>query len=195
MAQKRKTDQTKLITEAAIALADARGWNEVTFKDVARDARCTEATVKALFPDIWAMIRWHLEAIENETRKEVEEYLTGNWRDNLMEILMMRFERAQRHRNAWRSLPDAFRAHPRKLRRFARLFYKTMDRMLKLAGLPPRLCQPLLVTVMGGVYLSLVHTYLEDDTPDLARTMAAIDKRMEIVERAAHYTDCRKEKD
>lgn len=191
MAQKRKTDQTKSIAAAAIALAEKRGWGGVSFKDVARTAKCGTDDVTALFPDVWAIILWHLERIEERVRLDVEEHLGQDWRDNLMEIVMLRFECAQEHRAAWTSLPEAFRKKPKKLRHFLRPFYKTMRRMLALSGLPKQQINPLLTAALGGVYLSLIHVWMEDDTKDLAKTMAAIDKRIGIIETLAHYASCR----
>ncbi|MBI1214810.1 MAG: hypothetical protein GC185_03205 [Alphaproteobacteria bacterium] len=201
MAQKRKPDQTKLkaakaaktpanIAEAAISLADEHGWEAVEFKDIARRAKCGVSDVEAAFTDIWAIIRWHLDHIDTNTRAAVEEYLGESWRDNLLEILMMRFELAQPHRAAWASLPDTFRAHPKKLRRFIRPFIKAMRGMLKLSGLSHTRRRPLLTGAFGAVYLSLLHTWSQDDTQDLSKTMAAIDKRLEILARIDEATDC-----
>jgi ubiquinone biosynthesis protein COQ9 len=181
MAQKRKTDQTKL-AEAALALADDMGWDALRFKDIAKKAKVSVKAVEAEFSDIWDLLKWVLKKLESDTKKRVEDHLGDAWRDNLGEILMTRFELAQNHRAAFASLGPAFLRHPGEARRFLRQFYGMLDRTLQLAGLDRKLCQPACVAGLGAIYLSLVNVWADDDTPDLARTMAAIDRRLDLLE-------------
>jgi len=187
MAQKRKTDQTKLIIAAALALADNDGWNALTLKDIAKQAKLPLKDVESRFEDTFAVLKAALLALEEDVRANVEEYLTDSWRDNLMEILMQRFERANEHRGAYESLVPLFTRHPRQVRHFAKDFFATMDRMLQLAGLDNGKCQPAIVAVFGFLYLSLAEVWLKDTSEGLAKTMAAIDKRTQWFEQALSY--------
>lgn len=180
MAQKRKPDQTKL-AEAALALADKVGWDALTFKDIAKKAKVSVKAFEGEFADIWDLLKWVLKKLEKDTQELVEDHLGDDWRDNLGEILMTRFELAQKHRGAFASLGPAFLRHPDKAPRFARQFYGMLDRTLRLAGLEKKLCQPACVTGLGAVYLSLVGVWANDDTPDMAKTMAAIDRRLDLL--------------
>jgi len=187
MAQKRKPDQTKLIAEAALALAAKSGWEAVTFKDIAKKAKVSAAAVEGAFSDVWDILQWVLKKLEKDTQAAVEDYLGDDWRDNLAEILMMRFELAQAHRDAYTSIAPAALRNPQLVRRFAKGFYRTLERMLELAGLQKSKCQPLSVTAFGAVYISLADTWSKDTTRDLSKTMAAIDKRLDILEQVMEY--------
>ena len=195
MAQKRKTDQTKLksdaarkrIAEAALELADAKGWHHLTLQDIAKKAKMPAATVAGLFPDVLAVLKWILKDTEDHVRNAVSDYLSPGWRDNLMEIIMMRFEQAQPHRQGYATIAKALAVHPKTARKFVHGFYRTMDRTLKLSGLDKGKCQPAVVVGFGAIYLSLVDVWLKDDSADLSRTMAAIDKRMGWLEQALSY--------
>ncbi|HYD19316.1 MAG TPA: TetR family transcriptional regulator [Patescibacteria group bacterium] len=185
MAQKRKTDQTKTIVDAALALAGERGWDAVSLADVAKGAKLPLKTVQAAFADSWAIMESALRGLETETRGVVQGHLGDNWRDNLMEILMTRFELAQRHRDAYLAVAPAVMKNPALVRRFGKSFYRTMERMLLLAGAPAgNKCAPLAVAATAALFLSLVHVWRADDTPDLSKTMAAIDKRTGTLEQA-----------
>jgi AcrR family transcriptional regulator len=180
MAQKRKSDQTKLIADAALSLAGKTGWDRLTFKDIARKAKVSVRDVEAQFSDTWEILKWVLKRLETDTRDGVERHLGRDWRDNLAEILMTRFELAQEHRAAFASLGKSFARHPEVAHRFVRGFYTMLDGTLRLSGVSKKFCQPVCVASLGVVYLSLVDVWMKDNTPDLSKTMAAIDRRLDL---------------
>ena len=192
MAHKRKSDQTKLIAEAALQLADTGGWDGLTFGKIARKARLRESDIEKRFSDIWDILKYALTQVEERTQKEVEGYLGDDWRDNLMEILMTRLDIAQKHRGAYLSLLPAARKNPQIVARFAPSFYQTMKSMLALAKAPGLMQPPPAIGGFGLVYLSLVHAWAQDDTEDLSKTMAVIDKRLEMLEKLASLIPCPK---
>lgn len=192
MAQKRKPDQTKTVIDAALSLAGKHGWDGLALADIAKKAKVPLAKVEAQFGDGWDVLAAALKGLEKDTSAAVGDYLGDNWRDNLMEILMMRFELAQPHREAYAAIGPSALRHPQVVRRFAKNFYETLDRMLQEAGLHKKKCQPLFVAGFGAVYISLVDTWLRDVSEDLSKTMAAIDKRMTLFEQALGYLKARK---
>lgn len=199
MAQKKQQNQTKVkkqrksadirpdIARTALALASTRGWDRVTLEDIATDGGYSEKAVKALFDDIWDILVYVLQDIADKTRAEVAAYLGDDWRENTMEILMARFDLAQDHRPAFKRLPRDLAKHPRTMRRLARRFYNTMRDMLLLAGFPAEDVNPATVSTFGLLYMSVVETWSKDDSSDMSRTMAAIDKRLGYFEYAAGY--------
>ncbi len=188
MAQKRKTDQTKTIINSALFLAGKQGWDAISLGDIAKKAKLPLKTVSSIFNDVWAVMEQALRDLETGTTTTVENHLGDNWRDNLMEILMTRFELAQLNRDAYLAVAPAVMKHPKLVKRFGKSFYRTMERMLDLANAPVnKKCRPLAVAAMAALFLSLVHAWREDATPDLSKTMAAIDKRSELLEQALDF--------
>lgn len=196
MAQKRKTDQTKTIVDAALFLAGKQGWDAVSLGDIARKAKLPLKTVSASYKDVWAVMEQALRNLESQTTATVENHLGDNWRDNLMEILLTRFEIAQVQRDGFLAIGPAVLRHPELVKRFAKSFCRTMERMLDLAKVPcTKALKPLGVAGIAALFLSLVHVWEQDGTPDLSKTMAAIDKRTGLLEQAFDYqgliTGCR----
>ena len=199
MAQKKKQNQTKVkkqrksadirpdVVQTALALAEVRGWDHVTLEDIATEGGHAEKAVKALFDDIWDILIYVLQDIADKTKAEVAEYLTDDWQENAMEILMTRFDLAQDHRPAFKRLPRDLAKHPRTMRRLARRFYSTMRDMLLLAGFPAEDVNPATISAFGLMYMSVVDTWSKDDSPDMSRTMAAIDKRLGYFVRASGF--------
>ncbi|MCE9508268.1 MAG: hypothetical protein K8R48_08180 [Alphaproteobacteria bacterium] len=147
MAQKRKTDQSKL--DAAALL---------------------------------------LQKLEEKTAQDVKARLGDSWRDNLFEIMMTRLDLAARHKKTYAAIPSTLGHEPQQIPKFARLFLKTMRRMLKLAKAPT---SPLHVAAFGVLYASVVNAFLNDNTKDHAKTMAALDKGLGMFEEFAGYLRCR----
>lgn len=189
MAQKRKTEQSEFIAQAALSLADKTGWKSLTLKTIAKKAKLPEKAVAAQFKDTWAILRHVLQKLEKDTAKNVQKRLGKNWRDNLFEILMTRFDLAQKHRAAFKSLPHAFIEHPRTAAHFVKPFYKTMQGMLELSGMKKSRCRQAHIAVFTLLYLSVVDAWMKDDTADLSKTMAATDKRLEMFESLINAKD------
>jgi len=197
MAQKKQQNQTKVkktrkstdirpkAVKAALDLVAVRGWDHVTLQDIATESGVSEKAVKAVFDDIWDILAFVLQDIADKTKAEVKDYLTNDWPENAMEILMTRFDLAQDHRPAFKRLPRDLAKHPRTMRRLARRFYNTMREILLLAGFPAEDMNPATIGGFGLLYISVVDTWSKDETPDMSRTMAAIDKRLGYFDRAA----------
>jgi AcrR family transcriptional regulator len=197
MAQKKQQNQTKVkktrksedirpaVAKAALDLAAVRGWDHVTLQDIATESGLSEKAIKAVFDDIWDILAYVLQDIADKTTAEVKDYLTDDWPENTMEILMTRFDLAQDHRAAFKRLPRDLAKHPRTMRRLARRFYNTMREILLLASFPAEDINPATVSGFGLLYVSIVDTWSKDETPDMSRTMAAIDKRLGYFVRAA----------
>lgn len=188
MAQKRKTDQTKTIIEAALFIAGKQGWDGISLGDIAKKAKLPLKAVSASYSDTWEVMEQALRNLEKDTVSAVDNHLGDNWRDNLMEILMTRFELAQASREGYLAVAPAVMKHPKLVQRFAKSFYRRMERMLDLAAAPvDKKCKPVAIAAMTALFLSLVHAWREDTTPDLSKTMAAIDKRTGMLEQALDF--------
>lgn len=178
-----------LLMQAAMTIAGRDGWQDATPENIAAEAGVKTAEVRALYEDVWDILSDVLDGIEDRTEAEVKDYLGDSWRDNLLEILMVRFDCAQDYRDALKALPAFAARHPRHSSAFLRRLYATMERMLYLSRLPEERISPLSIAAFSVVYLSLVDRWGKDETADLAPTMAAIDKRLGWFEQALGYIE------
>src|SRR5262245_3725593 len=101
MAQKRKTDQSKLIAAAALSLADKGGWDKLTIESVARKAKMSPTAAREQFADTWEILSYILEALDKKTAAAAKKNLSGKPREDLFEILMSRLEIMEEHRGAY----------------------------------------------------------------------------------------------
>ena len=129
-----------------------------------------------------------LKKIEEKTARDVKERLGDSWRDNLFEIVMTRIDLAAPHKKTFAAMPAAFRRDPQAVPAFARTFWQTMSRILKLAEAPSK---PHHVAAFGVLYVSIIDTFIKDPTRDHAKTMAALDKRLGLFEQVVEFSRCR----
>lgn len=187
--KKPSEDMRPLLLRAAIDIAGRDGWEAATHAAIAAEACCSVDDVNFFFEDIWDILFEMLDGIEDRTQSEVGDYMTDNWRDNLLEILMTRFDFAQEYRDALKALPRFAARHPLHGKRFAYRIYETMKRMLYLCRLEEERITPVAIGAFSLLYLSLVEKWAKDESPDLAPTMAAVDKRLGWFEQALGYID------
>ena len=192
MARKRKTDQSKLITTAALELACKSGWESLTLKTVAKKAKLKTEDVTDIFSDKWEILKRILELLEKETACDVKGQLGESWRDNLFEILMTRSDLVAPHKKAYASLSAAFRKEPRAVPEFTKIFFKTAENMLTLAGVPSGGFYPVYVAAFSVLYLSFIETLIRDDSKDSSKIMAKLDRRLRLFEKFVNRTQCKR---
>ena len=125
-----------------------------------------------------------LNKIEKETIKHTKGNIGEHWRDNLFEILMTRMEIAAKNKKDYSAITAELKKEPKEAPRFAKQLLHTMHNILILAKAPS---SPIHVIAITGLYVAIVDVFLRDDTKDLAKTMAAIDKRLEQFEKISEF--------
>jgi AcrR family transcriptional regulator len=193
MAQKKKAHQSPKretaaqdhdrahLHAAALRLAAAHGWTDLSLGEIYAEAGVAmPRDVLNRRGGTWPLLSEILSSLEAAVNADVESRLGDSWRDNLFELLMTRFDQMQGDRLAYADIMPAAltRAHQAGPYLSPRLV-QAMDRAIDLAGVPVAgLARPVAVAVLTGIYLSLLETWRHDDSVDLARTMAAVDKRL-----------------
>lgn len=183
MARKRKPDQKKRIVQTALNLAAKSGWEKLSLAAVAKKSGVKLKDIETHFSDAWDILLQAFADIQTGAEKSVKSALGHDWRENLLEILMTRFDLAEENKAAFAQLPPALLHDPRAAKKLLKPFYRTMKRLLDVAGLPKKSCQPAVVAGFGAIYLSIAEVWLRDNTPDLSKTMSAADQRIGIFKR------------
>ena len=167
------------ILDAALAVAADRGWRQATLSDIAAHAGCGLADVYRHFPSKGSMARAAVARIDAAVLAETEANEEEPFRDRLFDLLMRRYDALKPHRAAieafWRDLPrDPLAAAP-----MAPALARSMVWTLEAAGAPARTPFGLLrVKLLAGIHLAVMRVWLQDESEDLGRTMARLDKAL-----------------
>jgi AcrR family transcriptional regulator len=152
---------------AGLSLADVRAEFGSTFDMLAAFARSTDQNVLAALD------------------KDVEE---STPRDRLFDVLMRRFEALREHRGALRSLARSARRDPGLAFGLNKLAVRSQQWMLAAAGIDSAGAMGhARAQTLALLYARAMRTFLADDDPDLARTMAALDREMATAESLARF--------
>lgn len=185
--KKSREDFRPVIKRAAMDIAGREGWAAATPAAIAVETHLSVSDVTKAYADIWQVLQDVMTDIAHSTEDTVRDYMTENWRDNLHEILMTRFDFAQEYRAALKTLPTFAARHPRHSAGMAKHLYESMQRMLELSGIEESHITPPAIAAFTLIYVSLIDRWGKDDTADMSPTMAAIDKRLGWFERALPY--------
>ncbi len=157
---------------ANVSLADLRGEFGSTFDMVAAFMRETDKKVLA----------------GGEADKLDPELAEQSARDRLFEVLMRRFEALSPHREAIRSLYRSSRTNPQLAMGLNKLAVRSQQWMLSSAGIGSSgLIGGMRAQALAGFFVRATQTWLDDEDPGLARTMAALDRQLETAERLAGF--------
>ena len=183
-AGKRK-DARQAIIESALTLAASRGWSQVGLGDIAEAAGVSLAEVRAEFPSKHAIVAAYTADIDSEVLAARDPEMAGRpATERLFDVLMKRFDLLNANKDGVGAIlrscpsdPEAILCGPPTLRRSMRWMLEAAD--LSSAGLQGRLR----VRALCALYLSMLPVWLRDDSEDMARTMAVLDRRLRRLDR------------
>lgn len=170
------------IVTAALALAAERGWRHLALADIAGRAGVSLADLVAHFPNKTAILAAYADRID---RAMMEGGGDGGDlpRDRLFDVLMRRFDAMAADRRALSIILRQSADDPWTILCGGRRFLRSMALALETAGISSSgLRGAAKVNGTAAVFLYAFKTFLDDDSADHARTMAALDKALRRAE-------------
>ncbi len=181
----KRPDPTARIVDSTLKLAADHRWRDISLEDIAAKAKIPMAGLYDHFRCKQAILSAFNTQIDRQMLTDDEGQSTDETvRDRLFEVLMRRFDAMQPHREAIGSiLRDTVIVDPiASLIGLADL-KRSMAWALEAAGVSS--AGPvghLRAKVLGAIYLSVVRAWLVDDSDDLSKTMAALDRGLQRAE-------------
>lgn len=168
------------IGAAVFAVAETDGWPRVTPAEVALRAGLDVHDVLRSHPGHEALVDEAFRYTDRLTLAGRAEADSGEpVRDRLFDVLMARFEAMKPHREAVASYLRGLPMRPFDGLYSAFRLGRSMAVTLEAAGLSASgLGGYARIKGLAYTYLWVLRTFVDDETPDLARTMAALDKAL-----------------
>lgn len=182
-------DLKQKIIDSSLALAVEQGWDYTTLRDVAEHAGISMADLYAQLEDkndILVLIGRMIDRRTLEQASTEEEGLSSP-RDRLFDLLMDRYDILNEYREGLCAILESFKYDPKQIIISMPHLCRSMSWMLEAAGIETSgVTGAVKVTGITGVYLKVLKVWIEDESEDLSKTMAALDKALERAERAAN---------
>jgi AcrR family transcriptional regulator len=183
-------DTKAALREALLRLVAAGGWRDLSYADIARDAGLSLSAAYQAYPSKAAILAGIGRDIDARLFASLEDDpLDGSAKDRLFDLLMRRFDTLNEHREAYAALAWELPRTPVEAGCLALQFRQSLANMLEAAGVSASgLRGSVLIEGLGVIYACVLRVWLKDDTADLSRTMAELDKRLGQAERYVSMT-------
>jgi len=173
------------IVEAAMGLIASRGWRSVSLAAVAEVTGLTVLQVYRVFPSRAAILCGFLRRIDEVALGVPAEVEIGERpRDRVFDLLMRRFDALQPYRGPLMALRRDLPFDPLSALAAGTALMCSMRVTLETAGIS---CDGVVgvfaVKLVAAAYLFASQTWARDESPDLAPTMAVLDRRLRAIER------------
>lgn len=184
VAKKPAMEPKAAILQAALDLAESQGWAHTMLADVAREAGFSMADLYEHIDDKSDILVLIGKMIDKKTLGECSEVDPSiSPRDALFDVMMARFDVLNDHRDALVSILDSFKYDPKQMVISCPHLGKSMVWMLEAAGIETDgLRGAAKVAGLTALYLKTVRVWKDDQSADLAKVMAALDKDLGRIE-------------
>jgi len=173
------------IIDAALARVASEGWRRLSLAAIADAAELPILRVYRTFGSKQAILRGLYRRIDEAALAEPPPAEPAERpRDRLFDLLMRRFDALRPHKPAIEVLRRELQGDPVAALCAGASLLRSMRWMLEAADIASGgLRGAVAVKLTAAAYLSTMRVWQRDDSPDLARTMAALDARLRRIER------------
>ena len=184
------TERDKIVAALLTLLAD-KPFEAIGFADVAARAGISLAALRQEFSSTLAILAAHMKATDRAVlAADISDMAEEPERERLFDVLMRRLEVLAPHREAVRSLLRSARRDPPLTVALNGLAVRSQQWMLTAAGISasgPR--GVVRAQGLAVLFASVLRTWVRDEDPGLARTMAALDRALARGQRLIGFLD------
>lgn len=187
MTEKSKGNIKEEAVQAALKLAAERGWEQVSLRDIAGALGIGLGELRLYVEDKTDILVTLGRMLDRKVLEGVGEGDSESTpRDRLFDILMERYEALNDHREGVCAVLETFLCDPKQAVISLPHLARSMTWMLEAAGIGTEGVKGALkVAGLTAIYLKVLKGWKEDESPDLSKTMAALDKALGHADRMA----------
>ena len=163
----------------AFKLIEEKGWNDFSLEKLAKEELIKIEDLKSFFKDETNLIESFSEMIDEQVIKEVDlkEFNQNPVKDNIFELIMIRFEKLSPYKKSLDILLKQVRSKPKTLKKLAKKIFNSLDLFLEISNAKSNYVFDFLkLNIMFIIYGYTFKIWLEDDSEDMGKTMAEVDK-------------------
>ncbi|MEA2937939.1 MAG: hypothetical protein QOC56_1443 [Alphaproteobacteria bacterium] len=188
--ERNATDRDRII-EAFMALLAEKPFEQIGFAEVAQRAGVSLADLRNTFGSALAILAARMKEIDRQVLAGSDADMADEpARERLFDVLMRRIEALAEHKQAVRSLARSALRNPGFALALNGLAVRSQQWMLTAAGISASGPRGMLrAQGLACLFGSVLRTWVEDDDPGNARTMAALDRALARGQRWSGFLD------
>jgi len=189
-AKAKPTDPKAALREALLRRTAAGGWRDLSYAEIAKEAGLSLAAAYQAYPSKAAILTGIGRDIDSRVFAGLEgDPLEGSAKDRLFDLLMRRFDALNQHREAFAALAKDLPRTPGEGFALLCQLRSSLVNMLEAAGISASgLRGALRIEGLGAIYAAALRVWFKDESADLSKTMAELDKRLSQAERCIEMT-------
>lgn len=182
-----KTSKIKLtpekIVQATLKLAGEQSWEHISLYDIASDLDVSLSDIFDVVEDKQDILGFYGRHIDKQVLAQMGQFGDGDSKkDILFDVLMDRFEILNENRAALLSILKSFKFDPKQALFSAPHLCKSISWMCEAANVNTFGWRGAMkITAITGIYLNALRVWMRDETQDLSKTMAVLDKSLNQV--------------
>lgn len=177
-------NEKKLINKG-FALIKEIGWNNFDIKTLSKKEKISEEEINFFFSCKYSLIERFTKMIDSEVESNLsfDEMKESSVKDNLFEVIMLRFDVMEPYKIALSKLIKSATKNPALFSVISKNVINSMDFYLEISNS----YKGLTIDLFKKNFLFIIYSYtfkiwLEDNSDDLSKTMAALDKSLSIAD-------------
>jgi ubiquinone biosynthesis protein COQ9 len=193
-ARARSGDPATALRQALLRLVETQGWIDLSFAEIAEEAGVPIAAAHRVYSSKTAVLLGLSRAIDERILVSLgADPLEGSAKDRLFDIVMRRFDVLKADRNAYRRLMRQLPATPNAFAALLCQLRRSLALTLEAAGISASgLKGALRLKGLLAIYVAGLRAFANDESEDLSKTMAEIDKRLGQAERLSEMLQRRR---
>ena len=175
--QKKNETKEKILINAFDYLNEV-GWKNFTFENLSKKKKIKLETIYFFFENKNFLLRDFSSFIDEQVILELqdESLKKSEVKDNIFEVLMIRFEKLQPYKKALQSIFELLRFQPKMLNTLAKQLFVSLDLVLDLSYAKKGfLFDKFALNGLFIIYTNVFNVWLEDDSQEMNKTMAKLD--------------------
>ena len=185
--KKRQADARKGLEDQVIKAAFKRveeyGWRRLTLYDISQDTDLTMEQLLAVFPNKAALLKAYVQRVDCRALDDFTAEEDDSTRDQLFDLMMRRFDEMDADKAALKAIAQEACCDPNTICVSSCGLLQSMQKVLVRAGIKTSgLHGKLKIKGLSLIFLAAFRTWLRDNTEDMSKTMAELDKRLSQAE-------------
>ena len=174
------TIKNRLI-QTALDLASNNPWNDILLSDIADAADVAHDDMAVLFPCKSDIIVAYARNVDHQLNDEMMDAfsVSDSLHDKLFDIMMARFDILNQNRSGVVSIINGLTLDPSQGIQSLSTLCNSMNTIMDIAGIETRGWQGAIkISALSVIYFKSLREWGKDDPPDMAATMAGLDKSL-----------------
>jgi AcrR family transcriptional regulator len=193
-AARARGDAAAELRRALLDLVETQGWIDLSFAEIADKAGVPIAEAHRIYSSKTAVLLGLTRAIDERILTSLDaDPLEGSAKDRLFDIVMRRFDVLKADRNAYRRLMRQLPATPNAFAALLCQLRRSLSLSLEASGISASgLKGGLRLKGLLAIYVAGLRAFANDESEDLSKTMAEVDKRLGQAQRLSQMLQRRR---